>query len=1017
MQTLGNFATTDGVQAFVFVAVLFDAATRTPSFALIQESPTDVPAILWNGTSVETRGLLSDAVITCQRPNDGGGIIRRNCKLDIQTEHSKGYPFFKTYLTKALYYGGQAANGVYFGLYAIDRQFMYSDITDGLFLGYYQIDVGLDWEEKAGKTSIPLIEVLLNDETIVGATDEDIPNWMFMFNPWFTGQVIPKVYGFVPRVRTLNDFPTMSIKNIANSISGTVKAPYTDTSTKIILENNVDQFSSLQQLAVTFEANGYARIKMHDGEVIMGTLHYDSVNNQIYLTPINRATYYAKTQGYTYAPDGETPADWGYRLDHIQRHPDVWSTNTSVLLNNAKNIVLEPNGYMQATVQYFVSGAGSGDFPIELSTAKLQGWDDEDNGRIKHEYFNNAAHDNQSLLSFRFGEGPYAPLPPGSPTPGYSWPGAAYLYFSDTNTDVFLYFIDPATAPGSGSTGDPWTLVGFETVSSTFKTYIRNGFSYFDNNHVYAEGDGTLIKIPTSHILGVTQSLTVYGVSNLCEIEFDMAPVDMGIGATSNVVYVDAMYRTGTNENRTERIIWEVLKESALLQQFAGDNITTTYAALNWLPYIGIYVSADTSVSELLDKICFQVGATFKWAGDKFWIRSACKHSGIYDRIQLSTDIDPDATHWYRELTCSYTDKHEMLEDTAKISFGKLQTAVTSSGYEYIPCYFDADYGGWQDPFYKPSKRVINRAIKPNERKISYKFDFINDLNSAVFAMGNFLCIGHPSGVASVQRMIDTDMTMRGCRWEPMDPIQFRDFPLISTEDETNAKIDDVGALYYLEPDPKTQFLMGALACVEQVEYQFNVIDPVVKLTAKMSQPYVLASGWGGGNGGPPGPGDPPPTPPGNGSNPPGGGAGNNSSGTPPGGNPDPMGIIVSGGDSLVIDSVFEKTCTFEVRGDASMGSGGFTWTAEIDDTLHSGGAVLVPASGSFGDAGESGAPPGVTVTLHVTYPWLTGGRTSREVNITWTAHSTTVDGRPWEQSVTTSTSVTLKGPLDIDES
>jgi hypothetical protein len=963
MQQLGNFDTANQSQAPVFVVVLFDSATRLPSFALIQESPTDIPSVYLNGVAIETRGLLGDLSITVARPSDGGGILRRNCTLNINTEHASGYAYFRAALSKSLYYGGQTVGDFYFGIYGFERHHMNEDLRDGLFYGFYQIESGVQWTEEDGTTQLPLNDILNLDETIVGATSESIPESFFLYNPWFDGVIVPKVFGYVPRIKLINSFPSISVKDLSASISGSVAASYNGASTSIILEQYTDKSSVLRQIA---DIGGYVRIKMADGEVIYGTLDYDDVANTVTLLVVTRNTYYGKSTGYTYASNGQTPADWRSDATY-QRIPPTWSYNSSVILDG-KNKIQDTSGWMQADVEFWVDPTT---IITETRAVQMQGWDNEDENLLKHDTFFNAANDNTSVLSYDFFLAGYGAgyIPGFGSQTVWANPAGQYLKFLAVPKEVKFYFNDPNTSvPGSGAAGSGWQMVGIEPAAVTYECYIRNGYSHFSNNNVYCEGDGRLIKIPTANIVSVTDSTTVGALTSMAKIVLTAAPLDMDIGATSNVVYTDALYRTGTNEKRTEKVINAILAESSFLSYFAGNNITDTSSGLsasNWLPYIGYLAKGEETVTDVVDRACFQCGATFRWSRNQFHIRQTAYVTGA----ETTVDIDGDD---YIKPELPTTDMYEMLENASSINFGKLRTAIDAAGYEYIPLYFEVDYGGWEDPFFKPAKQLVNKAIRPKERKVSYAFDLINDPASMNYAVGAFLSIGHPSAVSSVQRTLVTEMSLHGCQWEALDPVVFKDFPLISTADETNANLDTSRYPRYLKPLDGKKFIMGAVCVAETVEYNLAVRNPNVKLTARMSQTFVNANGVS--IYAPPYPPLPPPVPSGNPADPPSAPTGGAGSGYGYGGTYDPMPLALTGVATIEIDSLAAEVLALSVAVNSSgIYTGGWTYALEVVDPYATGAASVSVAAGSFLDKlDDSYVNTPIPFNLTVDYTWFT---------------------------------------------
>lgn len=967
MQVLGNFQVADQELAPVVVVICFDTATRSVQFVLSQDAATTVPYIKYDSRVYENFDVLDDVVVTSTQPDNGGGIIRRSTTLTVLTENPKGYPYYQGVFSKKFYQGGLNVRDFYFGIYAIDRRMLNEEIRTGLFLGYFQIQTGASWTEREGKTTLPLVDVLTNDDTLVGATEEVIPDSLFLFNPWFNEQIVPKVWGQVARVKLLNSFPSFSVRTLSSALNGRVESNYTNASTSILLEKYADQSSVLRQLITV---GGTVKVKMADGEVIAGTLSYNSGTGEVTLNITQRNTYYDIVQGYTYAGVGQDPTQWqSVALLDIQNIPSTWSKRSSVILDG-KNRIQDPNGWMQATLAFFDDSLPTKSYTAEV-TAQMEGWDNEADNVIKHTQFVDSIG-NASTLSYIFQSHAYGVVQTGLGTlTTWSWIAGQYLEFDPNTRPVKLWFRNPTTATGGGSIGDSWQIVNIAPAATTYECYIRNGFSHFDANHVYCEGDGRLVKIPPSKIVSVTDSTTVGTLSNMAKIILTSPPLDMGIGATSNIVYVDALYRTGTNEARSERVMYEVLKESSLIQHLLGSNITTTLPTNNFLPYFGYLARRVETVSEILDRLLFQLGATLRCRYDKYGL----EWSGRTHSTEAVVTIGGNA---HIRPLASHIDENEMLLEATRVEMGQFKTKVDSAGYEFIPFYFDVDYGAWEDPYYKPVKSGVNRAIKPYERKFDYAFDLIQDAASANYAIGSALSIGHPSGFASIERSFGVDCTMYAARFEALDPIVLRNFPLITTADETNATFDSDGAPCYLRPSDQKKFLMGALCQVTNAVYDFSVDNPKVTLTAKMAQTFVQANGISVAR--PPYPPALPPSPPSDPNNPP-----NPNGGTIGGwsysGSATPMDATVTTAAPIVINSTAAELTTFDIDiSDFSAGSGGWSYyvTVHPEDGLDTGYEFAATVSGGgFGTfpnkLNDSYTTPAQTTQISVSYEWFFG--------------------------------------------
>lgn len=971
----------------VIVVVVFSTATNLPAYAWAQESQTDVAQIIYKNIQVPCSGLLDDVHIRSSRPQSGGGLRRNVSQLKLNVTNAKGYPILDDPIVKALYYGGSNLDDFYFGVFGIDREHLNEDVRNGASYGFYTVDNEISWAEVDGIQTINLIDILLSQDDIVGATEETIPDTFFIYNPWFQSNFFLKAYGQVPRIKVLNAFPSFSVKNFAASIGGTVRSAYTNASTTIILETGT-QASSLLLQAVTI--GGTVRIRMANGEVIAGTLTYDSGLHTITLNITARNTYYNKVTAYNDSLDGRSPDQWGT----TPSYSTVQFSPFQTVIPNAKELILDQNGFMQADIQFFdPANAIDKSFTVTNCVARIQGLLEQRKDVVIHSFWPDSRFPNwhnQGSISGFYNNTSNSAYLPANQTPIWGVAAFQFLKFRTTTQKINLYFNDPSVSvPGSGSVGDPWSMVNIEPNTIDKSCYIRNGYSRFDVNNVYVEGEGKLIKVPSANIT-ITQDATFYGLANLTKIAFTEIPLDMNIGAKSNLVYVDALYKTGaTTDSRAEVILREIIKSNPTLTTMLGDTLTTPQTD-NHLPYIGWIAKTETKLTDIIDRICYQCGITLRWHRDKFQIELAGQNQ-LTERDYVAPapvlPSDPPAGTYVEPLITS-TGTYEMIENTAGLRIGKLKTQkyATEAQQEYVPIYFKATYGDWEDPFYAIVQSNTNRNIKPYERVVEYHFDLINDSSSFVNAVGKSLSIGHPSGYALAQRSLITEMSLEGCRWEAMNPIVFNEFPLISTVDETNAFYRANDTILYPKRTDGKRYLMGAVCVVEDVTYEFNVDKPAVKMYARNSQTFITASGISVYQ--PPGPPSIVPIVPIDPNVPPGGGGGN---GThiivDPGGgggsdwlmphivSPNPVSIPT-------IDSTVTHTANFTITVDAGwLFNKGWAFNVYIDDpgaedfgtSLSIYGAELTgQTTGSFPDkVNDAYVPLVYTVTLNVNYLFL----------------------------------------------
>lgn len=1085
MRALGTLSSPLNSTSPCVALVVFDAATMTPSFALMQDNEDDIPFLRWGGAVLDVAPLLHDCALKSTAPQGKAGGLRRNVlTVSIVTTHEKGYPYYNAAISRKMYQCGQRPDAVVFALVAFDRSKQSHDLKTAWQGGIYSIDSGLSWYEVEGITKVTLVDVLTNDEYNVGATDEEVPDLFFIFNPDLTGTIMPVVYGQVPRIKLTNAFPTISLRKLSNSVSGILYSAYTPSDgpgTVIVLEVNTQRSSLLRQLVTL---GGIVRIKMHDGETIAGTLSYDSVANTVSLTITARNTYYAASSAHTYAGGSQATDTWtGGTYSSLNFLP------TQTYVQNGADIILDPQGYMQSDLDFYDSGTTGFDKPVANVNVVLKGLATATSAAsisakagtaitsdtVIHELWRDPSFplvDTYTSVSAFYNMVSNASAPNGTVTV-WGDPSFEFMKFSPTLRPVRFFFNNPATGavsclltanhvgavynvgmiyigsivqtqgmaggdtgkvatgqikfraglqpvsatyvtvsdgtlvktfeftnttPGAGHiavaiagsalgtmanliaainasgldlvassnvnegiVGDPWQMVNLDPASVDWAGYVRNGFSHFDPSHVYVQGEGRLIQVPSQNVVGVTDIGTFYGLTNMAKVELTAAPLDLGIGALTNDIYVDALFRTGVNEALSQRVLLEILQTSPLLSQLTGPTLAGVLPTLAWMPYMGWYCKEATQVSKILDRWVFQAGASAVWRGGLFDLQQVAWNNGTAAIVTI------DGADYLRPLL-PYLDDSVMLENTANVAFGKIITNVDGNGKEYLPLYVKLTYGGWEDPFYKPTDSQVNKARKIRDVLFTYQFDLINDQDSFNYAAGLLLSLGHAAGLTSCERRLSTKCNLQALGMDVLDPVVFKDFPLISSADETDAVLDVDGMpLYPVAPDGK-QFLMGAVGVVETLDFDMTTPVPMVAITAKVSQFFTNAQGL---NiyappfppAGPSSPSSDPNSAPG------GGGKGTGAGGGgefPTGGMDGYLPLKLGEFAAVIIDSLtpYTVTCTVSVDGGA-FASKGFHWDAAVIGPEAAGCAITMDGTGVF--PAKTDSTPYVPIVYNLT--------------------------------------------------
>ncbi len=942
MRSVGTHKQVTASSAPFVCVFIYDDLTKDPVAAWAQEGDDDIAVVQIGTHRMEVAHILDSVSITSARPQSGGGMRRATAKLSFCSSVDGNSPLVAPPIQKKFYHGGQNFDSLYFSVYSTDRVATAEDIKSGAHYGVFKLESDVSWSEEDGMHEVELIDAFLAQDQVVGAVeDQPLPDVFLSYNPWFNATIMPKVYGQIPRVRLLNSYPSFDIKGDITGVTGQVRSDYTSSSTTIILENNAQRGGMLVQLAKYLtDYGGIARVMMADKEVIAGTLAHDTVNNRVVLTVTARNTYYAKVGAYADTFDNKPPSEWrGGPSGLPPSYSTIQYSETQTVIPNADKVVLDANGYMQADIWFYrpYPNPQYGEL-VTNRTVKLRGLISGRPNVISHDQWRDPSH-SQAYKSFSTISTFYN----ATDNSGYSAPGTNIMWgadpfkwmkFFNTPREARLFFVDPTTfVVGGGSVGAAWQLVGIEPAASpAYTSYIRNGYSKFDAGRVYCEGDGRLIRIPNSMVTSVTQRVTEFDMTDLCEIRLTAPPTELGIGAVNNTVYADALYATETNDlnaSRTDKILGEIIRQEApkLAQLLRGNLAPRTEIVLqadkNWTPFIGCLVNREMSLTELVDKICYQTGTAISWD------RGGASLVGVAMYLDDPTITVAAQDYWappYDVLNNS-----TILENSTKVSIGKLRTSITEDGDEYLDMHYTATYGGWEDPNFPIVKPTVNRAIKPNQRQVEYHFDLINDMVSFGLGIGASLAIGHASGYTLSQRRLGARLHINECKWEAMDPVLVDEFPAIS-DGGTNVAYSDEGRMLIRKRTDNKFYIVGAQCVVESVTYNFDIRSPYVDLFMRTSQKRVDASGihiYG-----PPDiPAGPilPPTDP--------------NVAPPIGGNidvvvdpgfefiDDPMSFYLPRVPSITIDSTAAKTSEFDlvVRWDF-LTTGGFTYKVWIDD-------------------------------------------------------------------------------------
>lgn len=799
-----------------------DRTTDQPIIAWMQEAPTDEMAgiVTINGRKVLVDYVMDNFQYVEEAPTSGGGLVRRLVTFELipaELENGNVQPYlpnneFREFF-RGLYVGGASARDIYFEVYAFDRIYQLNDLRDTTCLGIFRMDAGIGWEEATGTTKMSLLDITLQDDNYVGSSDNTIDDTIFIYNPWFDGKVFPIAYGRVPRVRLINGTPTFDPMDLSNTITGQVVSNFTGSATEIILEEGTNLGSVIRYLS-TF--NPTLKININD-EVIQGDLTYDSVTDRVKLVNLTRNVPYGVVKGYTHSDTGEDPSDWG-----IPNWPVTYSLRTTTVIN-ARTVIRDSRGWARCTLRYFDNTQSPFPYITETNYSfEFEGFDAEE-GTIKHgllEHPTDPSTYEPTVLSASWNDTPTFDNP--------IYVGTSItnnLFFLDKPQDIELFFRDPSIGASAGSAGDKWEIVAIVSQDDvggfTFEAYIREGDCDLDDDHIYAEGDGKLVKIPEAEVT-VTRNQTAFGESGLIRVQITDAPVNLGIGATSNIIYADCLWRTNRLPPDLTR---EVLnKEGSILHRFLGDSFNPSGTSA-W-PYYGAIFRGDETVSEFLDRLCFQCGMRLYWEGGKLECGTFAPPPKYLKYAQGATQ------HGLNAQSITVNDVYDL--NSGSLNIGRTFTGVFDSYYEFKKMHLQVSYGGWEDPFVSESRPQTKQAIPRSYVPYNYYYDLINDRTSARYAVLQSLTAGHPSQYSTVDRSMSALCQVSALKFGVLDRVKWRDFPFITDRDTV---IFDSSSFLYTNPTTSRDFIHTGFGVVTGVAFSINSSDGVsVAITAKLSQ-------------------------------------------------------------------------------------------------------------------------------------------------------------------------------------
>lgn len=895
-----------------FFVLLHNSSNMAVNAVLCEENGVEMEFVKYNGQMFQVSALLDGLKVTGTRPQGfGAGLIRRTASFNIHSNSLKGFPYINGILGKDIWACGKPIKDITFSIWGIDLLYGSSDLTEGTCYGFFHIDSSSNWNEESATCTFSLLDATLSEDSVIGATTNGGVSAILAMNTSYTGKVIPRVYGAIPRVKMLRGYPDFlsddtrktdknnkKVGSFKATLKGTVPYDYGTSDTTIALEYPSYDSSPLRQMITAGVT--VIIVKMSDGECIKGTLVYNSGTNTVNLTSCTRVSPFYDGDVYTpltiwengYSPSlGETKKYERY----LGYKPYTVKCYNSPVAGIGSNLglldpyLLDSNLYAKFTTHYLSTiGAGnqvSTDMVYSIRRPIAYGtmftWpnieftlDTSDNSNgftkgVKNKPADMLAETDNSdyldLITFgsygitknpalagvgswtfdgffwHFTATPYKRTTYVSGSPVVNTSYRTVLSVTDNTTprsNGKFYFKDPTTGAGTGTAGVTEWLVISADIAFQFKYYLGNGYTKVDaTTKVYANGENGLIALDPSHIVSISPSVSAYGETSLIEIILTGPPTTLDIGATDNELYIDTAYSADTYGNYWKNILFEILSESTLSPYLIKSNLNAAYfTGTSDNVLIGVLTSGET-YSEILDRICFDLGAAIKW--------SSTGYIQAYYTYSNNLAVDSSYLKWVGNVI----DSDLLYENSAGIGIGKCKTVAVDDTHSQIKNFVFAKYGSWMDPHYVDNENYD--AIGPNEEYYEYRFKTIQDRNTAYDALDRMCSIGHASGIYTINKSLSIVGGIQQLyKYEPLDSALVNKYPSVTDDSSlTSTMTRDGNTIKYLSFDGLDQdFLAQGVILVDEVEYNLTIGEASITIRGMMGQNKCFPRGIKFGN-------------------------------------------------------------------------------------------------------------------------------------------------------------------------
>lgn len=808
------------------IIAVHDKATSLPVFGLTNFgiSTLDSDEVLLQGIRIPLRLTVDDLIYREMRPSGlGMGLQRRECSFSIK----EGGPFSIAPFVAQIYSAGASVGKFFFSVWMCDVSHSLKDIAEvSTFLGYFDLDAGLGWDESNLATTIHLVERLTMLTTRYSAGIEDAEallagsEWQHLLEaPAYLGHHM-RVPAYGRAAAQIGGFETYN-KAVLGVIAGLVQSSILD-GTSIPLGKSPTLGSIVGDVV---------KLKMGNGCIIQGTITdlgdgeygIDTTGLSVGVAWANVTVY---NKGWTATGDPVT-----------QAKTDL----SSVFLDNSLelDVIPSPTMYLKTSGTELYNG---GPVSVGALFCKLTGIKDEANKELSCELLKDPANTN-----YKYGG---VTVEFDAVQQSITWSDAADLHLNYAKwlnkQSCALYFSNKTFVLADiQKQGMPWELIITPHVNAAVPLehvyYIKlvNNSTIAETTTgtlaIYADDGTALTPIADSDIDSITYNCGDYAVPDLCRIKMKKRITDINEAYDENLLYVD-----------TSRALHAAEVITYIMDQAGIDTALRGYSLRSGTNLLGNPMSVKITTetwTELLESVVFESGLTVNSEYGFYDARTAFDKTAVRT---FNNTADPTQTFMLVD-TVGVVPFSDVVDGTYKMDIGRTYTNIDADGREFVRTHYTFQYQYSSYHGAKMRKLQSTKAVKNNDRKVDYTFKHLFDTPTATAAATQMTRIGHVANIPETTRTITVGLPLCYTHLQVLDSVYMAGFRHVSALDDPLPAYDDASAVnpvYTLsDQGPCAKYtaavpymLMPGIGIVDALEFNLSGTGTPVTLTFKQVQ-------------------------------------------------------------------------------------------------------------------------------------------------------------------------------------